>query len=155
MAESSLEANKSDVQKTLKPGNVLPLVRGDSGYISPLSPETPISEHSTPSRTSFLPLDSGGSGASVRSSVASYSSGNSTSADSMAAVQRDSGRMRLVRQASTPVLEWERTPGDVSQQVLLATCFYFVLSRLGGMGNIIDGVQLYNECQFTASSYIC
>jgi len=115
MAESSLEGNNSGVRtKTLKPG--LPLVRGDSGYISPLSPETPISEHSTPSRTSFLPMESSGSGASGRSSMVSLSSGSSTSADDMAAVQRDGVRMRLVRQASTPVLERERTPGDVSQQ---------------------------------------
>lgn len=119
MAESGLGGSKAIERMSLK---TVSLTRGDSGYLSPnpspISPATPSSEHSTPSRTSFQHLICGGGAAPGRSSTAPAAAGNP--GEGMMMMQRDGTPPRpyLLRQGSSPVLGGERTLGDVSFQAL-------------------------------------
>ncbi len=106
--------------KTGERRNLKPLNRGDSGYISPV---TPGSEHSTPSRTQFMlgsGSQNGASSGSVngtpgRSSTAPAGETVNANGNNAASLNLDAARRpTLARPSSTPVLDVERTPGDVS-----------------------------------------
>lgn len=100
----------------MKSGSRLSLTRGDSGYFSPLCPVTPSSEHSTPSRMSFLMLCNGANMTPGHLSMTHPAIGNSVVRESNS-MQAEGALLRhqsLIRQASMSVLDETRIPGDVS-----------------------------------------